>query len=259
MQLQFRKIPCFDEKPMPEDGKGPKGNPFAEAIEEDFVILRTDTHVLQHNKFCVYRPSLILHTKDFAPQADPLDFADFQAACQVLNELSQPYIVFYNCGVDSGSSQPHKHMQLIPKPAKEEFVLFPDLPKSNSDKENTSEPISNRSLTISQPPASSKVPFYCLISYLPTGISPKDVYNIYSEMLKSPHPDYPDLEAHNMVMTEQWICVIPRRLRLMFGVPANAMGMMGLIWCGTWSERFGWTLMGKTWHLEALGSPPLRN
>lgn len=35
-------------------------------------------------------------------------------------------MVIYNCGVEAGSSIGHKHLQVLPKPEKEEFELFPD-------------------------------------------------------------------------------------------------------------------------------------
>jgi sulfate adenylyltransferase (ADP) / ATP adenylyltransferase len=163
--------------------------------------------------------------------------------------------MFYNCGLDGGSSQPHKHMQLIAKPTREEFVLFPDL---ESEGEAGREASGSDGLTFSTPPPSSHVPYYALVSYPKDDTKPSAIHNVYQRMLASPHPDYPDLSAHNVIMTTKWLCVIPRKKRLMLGVPANAMGMMGLIWVGTWSERMGWTLMGKTWHLETLGCPPLK-
>jgi ATP adenylyltransferase/5',5'''-P-1,P-4-tetraphosphate phosphorylase II len=116
---------------MPENPGEPRGNPFLEALEEDFVVFRTERHVVQLNKFAVYRPNFILHTKDFALQTDPLDLSDFEAACEVISQLDNPYVVFFNCGLDAGSSQSHKHLQLIPKPPKDEFVPFPDLQSDN--------------------------------------------------------------------------------------------------------------------------------
>ena len=215
------------------------------------------THVLQLNKFCVYRPHLILHTRDFAPQTDPLDLSDFQASWEVLSQLDDPYVAFYNCGLDAGSSQPHKHLQLIPYPPKDEFSLFPDIDSRVTHDSTKTNDRSEQLLKFSQPSPSAHVPFYSLVSYITEETNPKALYNVYQQMLGSPHPDYPDLIAHNVVLTKNWICVIPRRRRLVLQVPANAMGMMGLIWVGTWAERVGWTLMGKSWHLETLGAPPL--
>ena len=36
-------------------------------------------------------------------------------------------MVIYNCGVEAGSSIGHKHLQVLPRPEKREFELFPDV------------------------------------------------------------------------------------------------------------------------------------
>ena len=35
-------------------------------------------------------------------------------------------MVIYNCGVEAGSSIGHKHLQVLPRPGKEDFEMFPD-------------------------------------------------------------------------------------------------------------------------------------
>lgn len=50
-------------------------------------------------------------TNEFKSQFDPLDIDDFKCISSVLSEV--PSLVFYNCGVDSGASQPHKHIQVF--------------------------------------------------------------------------------------------------------------------------------------------------
>lgn len=44
----------------------------------------------------------------------------------MLSRLESENIVIFNCGVDAGASQGHKHLQILPRPAREEFELFPD-------------------------------------------------------------------------------------------------------------------------------------
>lgn len=52
----------------------------------------------------------MLVTNEFKSQFDPLTLEDFKSVSSVLSEV--PSLVFYNCGVDSGASQPHKHIQV---------------------------------------------------------------------------------------------------------------------------------------------------
>ena len=44
----------------------------------------------------------------------------------MLSRLESRHMVIYNCGVEAGSSIGHKHLQVLPRPEKEEFELFPD-------------------------------------------------------------------------------------------------------------------------------------
>ena len=69
---------------------------------------------------------LILHTTLYQPQSDDLDEGDLAAAWAVLEQCKTPQMIIYNCGVDAGSSQGHKHLQIYPRPDKEGFDLWPD-------------------------------------------------------------------------------------------------------------------------------------
>lgn len=76
-------------------------------------------------KYCVYRPMLILHTTLFAPQTDDLNQTDIAAAWSVLNAMETPQMIIYNCGVESGSSQGHKHLQIFPRQDSKDFSMWP--------------------------------------------------------------------------------------------------------------------------------------
>jgi ATP adenylyltransferase len=74
----------------------------------------TPTHVGVLNKFPVVAHHLLLVTKRFVAQEEPLDHDDFAALAACLGELDG--LGFYNAGRDAGASQPHKHLQLVPLP-----------------------------------------------------------------------------------------------------------------------------------------------
>ena len=50
-------------------------------------------------------------TKEFESQFLPLTKFDFSAIADIISQI--PSLVFYNCGVDSGASQSHKHVQFV--------------------------------------------------------------------------------------------------------------------------------------------------
>jgi ATP adenylyltransferase len=71
-------------------------------------------HSLLLNKYFVIKQHLLLITTEFEPQTDHLNREDFKAIVSLLKQLPDDWIVFYNRGLYSGASQPHKHVQFIP-------------------------------------------------------------------------------------------------------------------------------------------------
>jgi len=103
------------------------------------MLGKNNTHTLLLNKFCILRPQVVIHTTDFQPQSEPLNESDVRVGVEVLRAFCRPeegegegegYMLFFNCGVGSGASQAHKHMQVVPRPHGGEkpggFTLFPD-------------------------------------------------------------------------------------------------------------------------------------
>jgi len=74
----------------------------------------TPTHFAVLNKFPVVEHHLLVVTKQFVAQEEPLDRGDFAALAACLAEVDG--LAFYNGGRDAGASQPHKHLQLVPLP-----------------------------------------------------------------------------------------------------------------------------------------------
>lgn len=133
-QFEFRQSPVLTKKPiLPRDAKERSGNggPFLNP-DPDFVVATIGHHhVLELNMYSMFRPMFVLHTREFAPQTDDLDVDDVSAARNVMASLqggSGPQMMLYNCGVDAGASQGHKHMQIVPLPSS--FKLYPELADS---------------------------------------------------------------------------------------------------------------------------------
>ncbi|KXH43219.1 hypothetical protein CNYM01_03194 [Colletotrichum nymphaeae SA-01] len=211
-EFEFRISPALKRKPYLErdDPKrtadqGPFLNP-----DPDFVVAQVGSHhALKLNLCCMYRPAFVLYTRLFEPQTQDLNLADVEAARAVMAALKPtlgPQLMIYNCGVDAGSSQGHKHVQIFPQPT--HFSLYPQ--------KATSETVS----------------------------AARDI-----EATNGGGKDY------NVVMAEDWMCVVPRRLVGRDGVGANGAGMIGLVWLRDQAERNGWDSFGLTEHLFQLGVP----
>jgi ATP adenylyltransferase len=84
------------------------GGPFVDPDPEEVVTDLGCAHRLLVNKYGIFRPMTVIPTRNYALQTDDLDLSDINAAWSVL---------IYNCGINAGSSQGHKHTQVFPLPA----------------------------------------------------------------------------------------------------------------------------------------------
>ncbi|KLU82370.1 hypothetical protein MAPG_01442 [Magnaporthiopsis poae ATCC 64411] len=203
-------------------------------------------HRLVANKFCFTRPMLLLMTRDgFKRQHDPLEAPDLAAAWAVLRAMRTSHFVFYNCGEPSGNSRLHRHVQLTRRP--EGFTTFldhgdgeqqPSVPfmyfreplmrKGKEEEEGRSTPVTGESLA-----------------------------KVYGKLLdrveaaSSFRWDGPGTSCpHNLVMTQHWMAVIPRRRAVWEGLSTNALGMLGLVGVASREEADKWIRVGP---LEVLG------
>jgi len=113
-QKDEAKPPQLATLASPLDRGAGEPNPFLPPEPELTVGDISPTHVGVLNKFPVVAHHLLVVTKRFVPQEEPLDRDDFAALATCLGELD--WLAFYNAGQEAGASQPHKHLQLVPLP-----------------------------------------------------------------------------------------------------------------------------------------------
>ncbi|KAI0762132.1 HIT-like protein [Trametes elegans] len=74
-------------------------------------------YVILFNKYSVVPHHILMVTKEFQSQTSPLMPPDLVQAYLFLlaaKKTGRKFFAFYNCGDQSGASQPHKHIQLLP-------------------------------------------------------------------------------------------------------------------------------------------------
>ncbi|KAH7308617.1 hypothetical protein B0I35DRAFT_99016 [Stachybotrys elegans] len=239
-EFQFAVSPILGAKPLaqelglPDQPRDLPARFFGPGSDIGFdaeMLLETvnDTHLLVFNKFSVFRPQLLLLTADsYRRQTEPLDEADFAATLSVLQELSgsgESYYAFFNCGVASGSSRRHKHMQVVPTASR---TLFPDVPT-----------------------AEMAVPYGHLVGHISdvdkATTQASHAALVYASMLDQARTRW-GLEEnfpHNVVWTTSWIVVIPRRQVRFEGINVpNAAGMMGSVWVPEEGHVETWRRLG---------------
>ncbi|KAL3466302.1 ATP adenylyltransferase-domain-containing protein [Aspergillus heterothallicus] len=253
--FEFHISPSLSKKPQDGDPVSGHEDPRAEKPEcfgpgsdigngDPGLLLATvrETHLLVVNKFCMFRPQLLLLTSDsYRRQREPLDLDDLSAACTVLSDLSsQPQFVIYNCGPVAGASRQHKHLQVLPRPPK----LFPDARGFDS----------------------KSVPFRYFLQYLDeVDIGSSDgsekLFEIYKGLLVQAKqtlgvdPECKDYFPHNVALVKEWVIVIPRQRIDVEGVTANAPGMLGSVWLTSDEQLEEWKHVGPSKVLAGLGFP----
>ena len=93
-------------------GRGAGANPFASPEAALTLGALAPNHLLLLNKYPVMDRHLLIVTRKYEPQTRPLTAGDFAALAQIM--APNGGLGFYNGGEAAGASQAHKHLQWIP-------------------------------------------------------------------------------------------------------------------------------------------------
>ncbi|TKA54614.1 hypothetical protein B0A53_03021 [Rhodotorula sp. CCFEE 5036] len=183
-QFEVRLVPGLAKKPQGEghsaDSDRKKedaapSDPFAPPyIEELFVTEETvkededdagETFVVLLNKFCVVPRHALLVTKEFVRQGAPLSPLELFATWSIVKQLGarEKHLGFFNCGPESGASQPHKHLQFLPLSggvAPFDEIIDAHKPQNRKSCFQLPLPYANFTALIDAPPSPADVPAY---------------------------------------------------------------------------------------------------
>lgn len=202
-------------------------NPFLPYDDNLCVGDLSDSHVCLLNKFNVVDHHLLIITRHFESQDTWLTVADFDALWRCLAEMDG--LGFYNAGEPAGASQPHKHLQLIPLPMADEIEACPIAPVLQQALAASSAPI-----------VVADLPFAHGIARLegldirdrPGGSYLCDRYRALAQTLGLLDPSMPlppQSPPYNLIVTRQWMLMVPRSQSSYQGVPVNSLGFTGAL------------------------------
>ena len=105
------------QKPKPASSKAlPDQNPFLNeiAVKSPLYIMTvpSGTHNLLLNKFPVCDDHVIITTTEYVTQTASLNLDDFMVIKSILLDKIDG-LCFFNCGLNSGASQPHKVRKIL--------------------------------------------------------------------------------------------------------------------------------------------------
>ncbi|KAI4595266.1 hypothetical protein KJ359_006940 [Pestalotiopsis sp. 9143b] len=197
------------------------------------------THLWAFNKFCMYRPHLLLLTKDgYKRQYERLDLDDVQSAWGCLESLGWNYFMFFNCGKEGGCSRLHKHMQLTPY-SRDRLAPWPEKAGGRP----------------------AHVPYQYILRRFDADLGPKQLTDMYEQMMKEAahilgiedDDATPAHIPHNFMLARNWMLVIPRQKAGIGGAYSNTLGMLGMVSVANKDELKLWLNQGPLKIIEQLG------
>ncbi|RLV89078.1 Protein APA1 [Spathaspora sp. JA1] len=220
----------------PEQGSE-NANPFAKP-EPELTILEEfgekDEFRLVFNKFPVVPKHFMLITREFKSQNSPLTGAELLSTFKILVQLKklkqdESWFAFYNCGPESGASQPHKHIQFMTLPS--QFKTLGDRLSSTSHAfipNVREEPLQN-----------SDLPFAHFVARLPDqseDVTEDDLSLYFVSLLQRALTVLRANEqghiSYNFIFTPQYMLMVPRSSGKYKGkLGINSCGVQGLLLC----------------------------
>ncbi|MDR5797707.1 DUF4922 domain-containing protein [Caballeronia sp. LZ008] len=201
-------------------------DPFSPCEEALRVGDIGERHFLLLNKFNVLAHHLLIVTTDFEPQETLISEDDFAALSACLDRFDA--LGFYNGGSIAGSSQPHKHLQMVPLPLDGQALpieaaieaartsgIFrvPQLAFAHAAAWLDDDSIANVHATYLQ-----------LLNVI--GVQPLDVMGVE-------HQSAP----YNLLVTRRWMLAVPRSVSHVEGVAVNALGFAGSLFVRDDAQR----------------------
>jgi ATP adenylyltransferase len=205
-------------------------NPFLPPEAELTVSELSSTHRAVLNKFNVVDYHLLIVTRAFEDQEALLTQRDFAALWQCLGEY--PSLGFYNGGAAAGASQKHKHLQLVPLP------LYPNRSEDPAPYPFASlleiDAPSLKMMTLRQLPFPHR---WCRIPSdwsQDSAAAASGSRHLYLEMLADCGIETLAREGkiwqsapYNLLMTHDWMLLVPRSREFCEGISVNALGYLG--------------------------------
>ena len=203
-------------------------NPFLPYEESMFVAEISDTHICLLNKFNVIDHHLLIIPRSFEEQESLLTLQDFEAIRICMAEFDG--LAFYNGGEIAGASQGHKHLQMIP------------LPMANKGPRIPIEPLFASARFKDDLGIVPGLPFVHTFARLAPTIQEapqqgaKELLRLYRVMLyaaglnaPSEPQDSRQSGPYNLLITREWMMLIPRSEECFDSISVNALGFAGAL------------------------------
>ena len=222
--------------------EGPKPNPFLPWDPQLEIERILNHHVLILNKYPVQRGHMLLITQGWASQIHWLQPQDWRALVQV--DRDSTGLWFFNSGPRAGASQPHRHLQLLPRHPGQRTC-----PRLSwfMERLHKSSALTGNNQTL-DPLFSS-----CVIADRPLSSDPDEEANLLHDLYRSlasrlglgnQSSQHPPAIPYNLLLTQSWMALIKRSREKVRGFSVNALGFAGYLLATNrsdlaWLQRHG--------------------
>ena len=247
MELWLSYAPSFLKKP--ERGDTPKDEDPLGKYEPELLVsnsIDTTDHLrLVLNKFAIVPNHSLLVTNEFEDQQSHLTREELLTCYEFLRDLEKTNrrkrIVIYNCGPQSGSSQRHKHLQLLEIP--EGFTPFQyklcQQEIGNNDlyhgvRTDTHLPFAHFVIPLDTNP---NLDLHTETAGDAASTVMDKLWRHYSILLERTLKFFgtgsDEIYSYNFIMTTEWLCMIPRRnmMASSLKIGFNSIGYVGMVLC----------------------------
>ncbi len=228
-------------------GGGPKPNPFLPWDPALEVACLPTGHVALLNKYPVQPGHLLLITQSWQPQSGWLSTDDWQGVAQVTSDTGGLW--FFNSCAAAGASQPHRHLQLLPRVAGE-----PSCPLALACQAQLEHGVAVGT-------AMAPWPWAYRLSRRRDPRGGSDLESLYLSQaeqlgLGSPHHDPQPRHPYNLLFDDDWVLMVRRTQEHCAGFSLNALAFGGYL-LATERSDLAWLERQGPWQLlQAVASPP---
>ena len=241
-RFELRHLLCATPKHL--RAEGPKPNPFLPWDRRLEVEQIGDSHVVILNKFPVQAGHMLLITQAWQPQTGWLSIDDWCALAKV--NATTTGLWFFNSGPDAGASQPHRHLQLLPRGALEPICTRQDWFQS----------CAAGTTDLAEDPLLGS----CRVVPMNPNPNGEMLHQIYLSLardleLGTPTQDGRPRGAYNLLLSRDWMAMVRRRMEGIRGFSVNALGFAGSLLSTESSDRAWIERSGPEALLHAVVEP----
>lgn len=220
VEFIIRVAVSFRKKWISDNNHKANYDPFLPYEQDLFVTDLSKTHICLLNKYNVLNNHILIVTRDYEEQTNFLTLNDFEAVFLCMTGLTG--LIFYNSSETAGASQSHKHLQFIKIHNDEWSLVIPFIVLFNQK---------NYKKKAGQIIVLKELPYkhvFLWIGDQSKTCGARDYFDYYKKLIDAAEISEQFIH-YNLLMTEEWMLLVPRSKNCYNEISINALGFGGAL------------------------------